>query len=254
MPPKSQKNEEDLISLSVVRDLLDQQKSYFKDLIAQQESSFRGFVQMIYDSSNKRFDELTREIQEVKSSLEFSQREVDELKASLKSVTTGDIKNLKSDTEALKVDKKHCLDKVEYLDNQSRRNNIVIDGIPESPDESWSDSEKKFREILSEKMNIDQKHIEIERAHRIGRPLADGEGKRPRSMIVKLFRHKDRQAILSKANNLKGTHIYMNEDFSDAVRQKRKELLPEMRAARARGDWAYLKYDRLIVQPRRDQK
>lgn len=251
MPPK--KCEEDLVSLAVVRDLLDQQKAYYKDLIMQQENSFKGFVQMIYDSNNKRFDDLSRVVQEVKRSLEYSQSEVEELKATLKSVTTGAIKHLQSNTEALQIDNKYWLAKVEYLENQSRRNNIVIDGIPESPDESWSDSEKKLREILSGKMKIDQKHIEIERAHRIGRPLADGDGKRPRSMIVKLFRHKDKLEILSKASKLKGTNIYINEDYSDAVRQKRKELLPEMRAARARGEWAYLKYDRLVVRPRREQ-
>lgn len=73
-------------------------------------------------------------------------------------------------------------------------------------------------------------------------------------MIVRLFRYKGKQTILSKVNNLKGTNIYMNEDFTDAVRQKRKELLPEMRADRARGEWAYLKYDKLVVKPRRDHQ
>lgn len=102
-------------------------------------------------------------------------------------------------------------------------------------------------------MKIDPKHIEIERAHCIGRPTADGAGKRPRSLIVKLFIHKDKQEILSKASTLKGTNIYMNEDFSDSVRQKRKELMPQMKAARARGERAYLKYDRLIVRPKREQ-
>ncbi|KAL7372326.1 hypothetical protein ABVT39_014222 [Epinephelus coioides] len=52
---------------------------------------------------------------------------------------------------------------------------------------------------------------------------------------------------MENAKKLKGTGIYINEDFSEAVRQKRKELLPAMRAARERGDIAYLSYDRLIV-------
>lgn len=43
---------------------------------------------MIYDSNNKRFDDLFREVQEVKRSLEYSQNELDQLKATLKSVTT----------------------------------------------------------------------------------------------------------------------------------------------------------------------
>ena len=102
-------------------------------------------------------------------------------------------------------------------------------------------------------MKIDPKLVEIERAHRTGKLLTSEDVKRPRPMVVKLLRHKDKQTILSKAKILKGTSIYINEDYSDAVRQKRKELVPEMKAARARGDIAYLKYDRLIVHSRREQ-
>lgn len=74
--------------------------------------------------------------------------------------------------------------------------------------------------------------IEVERAHHIAKPLMNGNGKRPRSIIVKTCRYKDRHTILLKAGSLKGTNIYMNKDFTDAVGQKRKELLPQMRAAR----------------------
>lgn len=71
---------------------------------------------------------------------------------------------------------------------QSRRNSIVIDGISESPDESWSESEKKLRGILTGKMKIDQRHIEIEQ----GSCWPVMMGKRPRPMVVKLLRHKDK--------------------------------------------------------------
>ena len=141
MPPK--KCDEDRVSLSTVRDLLDQQKAFFKDLINQLENSFKSFVQMIHDSSNKRCDDLNREVQDLKRSLEYSQKEVDELKTTLESLTSGTIKHLQSNTESLKADNKQWMAKVDYLENQSRRNNIVVDGIPESPDEKWSDSEEK---------------------------------------------------------------------------------------------------------------
>lgn len=44
----------------------------------QEENSFKAFVQMIYDYNNKCVDDLTRELQEVKRSLEFTQSEVDD--------------------------------------------------------------------------------------------------------------------------------------------------------------------------------
>ena len=42
--------------------------------------------------------------------------------------------------------------------------------------------------------------------------------------------------------------VYVNEDFSSCVMSKRKELLPEMRAAREWGKIVYLSYDKLVVK------
>lgn len=50
-------------------------------------------------------------------SLEYSQREMDKLKATLESVTTGSIKHFQSSTDALLADNKRWLEKVEYLEN-----------------------------------------------------------------------------------------------------------------------------------------
>ncbi len=43
--------------------------------------------------------------------------------------------------------------------------------------------------------------------------------------------------------------MYINEDFSDAVQLKRKELLPKLKVARERGDKVSLKYDKLVIMP-----
>lgn len=47
-------------------------------------------------------------------------------------------------------------DKIEYLENQSRRNNIRIDGIAEVGNETWLDTETKAKQILKEKLNLDR--------------------------------------------------------------------------------------------------
>ena len=57
---------------------------------------------------------------------------------------------------------------MEYLENQSRRNNIRIDGILEEPDETQEDSESKAEGALEFKLNLPFK-VEIERAHRTGK-------------------------------------------------------------------------------------
>ncbi len=77
--------------------------------------------------------------------------------------------------------------------------------------------------------------------------------------MVKFLNFKDRELVWRNRKELKTTApgVYTNEDFSEVVRQKRKELLSKLREAWDRGDSAYLKYDRLITHPskgRHDQR
>lgn len=64
------------------------------------------------------------------------------------------------------------------------------------------------------------------------------------SVCTALENHQDKEE--ESAKQLKGTNIYLNKDFSDLVRQKRKELIQAIKEARQRGDIAYLRYGKLI--------
>lgn len=83
MPPKKSNQEDEFISLSVLHELLDQQKAFYKDLLEQREKSFKSFVQMIMDS-NKRIDSLSSEVGKITQSLEYSQAEIEDLKIGYK--------------------------------------------------------------------------------------------------------------------------------------------------------------------------
>ena len=45
--------------------------------------------------------------------------------------------------------------KLTDLEDRSRRNNLQIDGVPEENDESWDDSERKFKEIFLDKLELE---------------------------------------------------------------------------------------------------
>lgn len=68
------KSNEDLITTAQVSDLLEQQKFFYKDLL-QQQNSYKGFVHMLMDSFNKRLDGLLKELYDLKSSLQHTQKE-----------------------------------------------------------------------------------------------------------------------------------------------------------------------------------
>lgn len=72
--------EDELVSLSTVYDLLDEQQHYYKELIQQQERSYRAFLQMLMDSSSSRMDGLVREMQDLRNRLQRTKAELAEVK------------------------------------------------------------------------------------------------------------------------------------------------------------------------------
>lgn len=127
----------------------------------------------------------------------------------------------------------------------------MINGLgPDKEDETCTETEAKVQEMFTTKLKMETS-VEIERAHRSGKFRGDRE--KPRADVIKLLRFKEKQLVLARARaNLKNTSIYISEDFSEPVRKIRAELLPAMKEARARGDYAITSYDCLIVRPRRE--
>lgn len=143
MPPKSKNTEEEYVSLTQINDLLQQQKDMFTALLKQQQGVFKGFVKVITDLTNSSLDVITKEKKCIvcliscilckKSSIQYTQKDVEELK-----ITSA---KQSEQCNAIQTDMKLCeslrviIDKQEYLEGQSKRNNIVIDGIPKYPGE-----------------------------------------------------------------------------------------------------------------------
>lgn len=176
MPPKAAKGlfveEEAPVTLSVVSQLLEQQKEFYKEMLQQQQENFKCCVQIMIESVNKRMDDVIRDLQGVKTSLEFTQASVDgmskEQKAAVAEIKRLDIAIKKLEEDLAKIPSLDCMEKLDYIENQIRRNNILVDGIPDEKGESWDESERKVRAVIQKNLGLDVNNIEIERAHRIG--------------------------------------------------------------------------------------
>lgn len=240
------------MTASQVRALLDNERAHFKELLLQQENCYNNFTQMIMTTVTKRVDELMKELQDVKTSLQFTQKEVDELKATQSKLNNGCNSN-SSDIHKLAESMLVLDSKTDSLETYNKQNNILIDGIPESPNEKWQDSEVKIKQIFEDNLKLDYSRMTVDKVHRIGK-FRSANSTRPRPVMVKFLSHKDKQRVMEKAKCLKGTNIYLNEDYPESVRQKRKELLPALKAARERGEIAFLRYDKLITYPSSESK
>ena len=242
---------EDCVSQSTVQDMLANQEKMFKELLNMQDKSFRTCLQTFVDSVNKRMDgfmlQSTKDICDLKHSLQFTQHEVDDLKPKVTSQSAvvveiqKDLREIKADMDAIK-------NPLDYIENQSRRNNLKFEGIPETAGENWSQTEDKIRDLITTKLQLQGREVEIERAHRIGKPNPN----RNRPVVVKFLKFKERSDILANSKKLKNTEYYIKEDFSDRVQNIRNNLWPKVKEERAKGNIAYISFDRLVVKPRQE--
>ena len=138
-------------------------------------------------------------------------------------------KSVQQENERLKHEIAQLKERVTQQECQSRRNNLLFDGIPESKDkETWADCEKLIIDIIVKKMGISADGLVIERAHRIGQQVPN----KTRTVIAKFLSYKAREAVWNKRSQLKQTDIRVSEDFPNDIINERRILYPIFKAAK----------------------
>ena len=148
-----------------------------------------------------------RQIGEIGESIrELIKEVVRELKQELKE-TKAELKTVKIENERLKQAVNLQVFKLDELDQYGRRENIRIQGVPESFDNKH-DGESVVLNIANE-LNIKIKTDDIQRAHRLGR--IGPNASKPRPVIVRIISYKMRNEFLYSKSKLKNS-----EEFSQA--------------------------------------
>ena len=223
-----------------------------KVMLEVQQKAYRDCVEMLLSDVTRRLRQLEERNSELVQSLEFTQKEVDSLKEEnktlkeeMKTVNKATSMNTTMEEKINKIN-----NKLDYMEDYSRRNNLRFEGMEEKPNETWEETQHKVQQLLQNQMEVGS--VQLERAHRIG--SSHQVVTRPRTVIARFTRFEDRQRTLRNSSKLKNTNIYVNEDLCEASLQTRKAQLPELRKARAEGKVAYFSHTRLIVKERREQR
>ena len=108
------------------------------------------------------------------------------------------IKVCKEKITNLEVSKLELLDKIDDLEQYTRRTNIRILGIPEDNDKGPENTDDLAINFCAQELGINLSHEDISRSHRVGKRSA-----KPRPIIVCLVRHNSKVAILRKRRLLK---------------------------------------------------
>ena len=215
-----------------------------KNLLAVQESMMRALFDSVVISINTRVDELVKTVS-IKASVEFSQKDIEDLKP---------VKAKLNEAEGSLVQVQGNL---EYLENQSRRNNIRVSGIPEAAGETWEDAENKVKDPVKSTLGLE---IEIERAHRVerrkkpGRQLRSNAKQEPRTIVCKLRDWKQREAVIREARRVKPDGLFIAEDLARATLIKRESQIAKMKEAKKAGKTAYFVLDRLVIRDKKTEE
>ena len=172
---------------------------------------------------------IIKDVKDLKNSFKETDIEIQECNSKLS------LKAERTEVEVLK-------EKIDNLENRSKRNNMVIWGVLEGSEKDSASMEEFIEvELLQCHMKLEEK-IEVMRAHRSSfrRNPSEIEMPKPRPIHVYLLRYTDKVNLLKvaasklKDNKYKESMIFISDDVSKSVcddRSKvRKNYLQEFKA------------------------
>jgi ribA/ribD-fused uncharacterized protein len=103
--------------------------------------------------------------------------------------------------------------------------------------------------VYLSKFSCNAKDIKIVRCHRLGSVCqVKVPNAKPRPIIIKFHWFGDRERVWHSKKELKGSNMFLNEDFPREIIERRKTLWPVMKAARAAGHESFLNVDKLHIK------
>ena len=224
-----------------------------EEMFRSHENSIMQLISGNTTLTNKRLDNLSKEIADLKESLEFTREETEgKFKMLNEKISTMEknLFSLKKDIDIIQTTKPswgiNIENKLVDLEDRSRRNNLRINRKKERKNETWEECEERMNCFLEEKLDIDTSEIWIERAHRVGKKKNGQE----RQIVVQFNSYKNKLDILRNFKKLKGTNFSVFEDFSKETASIRKEKWKEVLKYRKNGRISYLQYKTVICKER----
>lgn len=132
-----------------------------------------------------------------------------------------EIKALRTELGHVKSEKNQLETRVEDAEQYSRRNCLLLHGVPENTGENTT---SVVIGTINDRLGLDLERNHLDRTHRLGRPKRPDDTK-PRPIIIKFVSYTERSQVYATKRKLKGTSMLISENLT----VKRMEIF---RAAR----------------------
>lgn len=191
---------------------------------------------------------------DIENSLSFNEHEIEDIKTASATNKTeiSDLRLRIIQLEALSKRNAALESQLHELESYTRRENLLLDGVPEHAKE---DTLQTVKDIFTQKLKLTG-DFEIQRCHRLGqiptkgnqqtdRPRTEG---RPRPIIVRFLRAPDRMTVWSNRRLLKGSGIFLREDFAAVIEYRRRSMYPILKLSKTLDEKSHIRIDKLIYK------
>ena len=133
------------------------------------------------------------EIKELRHSIDHTENVLEDKVARVEG-NLGHIGNRVKEMYDYKLGPSFIEDKLIDLEDQSRQNNLRIEGIKEKPNETWEDCKSELPTLFKESLGIEEQVV-IERTHRVKTDKSK-KSNTPRTIVCRILNYKDKVKIL----------------------------------------------------------
>ena len=149
-----------------------------------------------------------KQLIDITSSVEFLTSQFDKLEKERKEKDEL-INSLQIEVSSLKVEVKNLEKNPDDQERYSRRNCLLIHGLNKT---KTKDTKEMVLDVINDKLNMEMSQVSIDRSHRLGK--RKGPGQKPRAIIVKFTRYKDRHLVFRNKKLLKGSGTSVTESLT----------------------------------------
>ena len=238
-PPKTKNDQEDIVlsALDMAEDFASK-----VDLILSKLSQLESIgtqiniLQGSVDRINHTVANLQSEFHRLKEDVRNTVEETNTLRTSVKFLNDEveeSKKKLQDDEEKSQKEMDDLRQQLLNYEVYSRRENLRFYGIPETEQEE--NTEAVLKAFLEKELKVENtQYIEFQRVHRVGK--RDRNTRKPRAIIARCLRFKDRENLFSCRRNIDSSSDFgIGPDLPKQVIDMRKRLIPKMVQARKEG-------------------
>ena len=183
-------------------------------------------------SIDKKVNQLQEKVTTLEISLNANVKTVNEVENGMNSVNA-DVEELKKKRDKLSKEVNALRRQQWYLETYQRRENLRFYGILEELEGKEISRNVLLNFFVSEQKIKDAGKIEFQKVHRIGKFIPSQ--KRPRAIIARFLRYRDREEVFSQAKLLKGKGMGISADLPKGVVDIRKKQIDNLKQAKKEG-------------------